>query len=86
MASARMTKRGGSDYDYCARKSHTAALRVAASTASRAVLYELGHIDVVCTRASNIGTSRSTHTDDALLHTRFCLTYNMGKVYQKNRE
>ena len=25
----------------------------------------------VCTRASNIGTSKSTHTDDALLHTRF---------------
>ena len=42
----------------------------AASTASRVVLYESGHIDIVCTRASNIGTSKSTHTD-TLLHTRF---------------
>ena len=33
VASARMTKQGGGigDYEYCARKSHTAALRVAAS-------------------------------------------------------
>ena len=29
-----------------------------------------GHIDIVCTRASNIGTSKSTHID-ALFHTRF---------------
>ena len=37
MASASMTKRGGggSDYDYCARKSHTAALQVAASPGSQ---------------------------------------------------
>ena len=28
------------------------------------------HIDIVCTRASNIGASKSTDTD-ALLHTRF---------------
>ena len=42
VASARMTKWEGSssDYDYCARKSHTAAVRVAASTASRVVLYK----------------------------------------------
>ena len=41
MAIARMTKRGGgsSDYDYCARKSHTAALRVAASPGRRGFYY-----------------------------------------------
>ena len=40
-ASARMTERGGgsSDYDYCARKSHTAALRVAASPGPRGLYY-----------------------------------------------
>ena len=37
MASARMTNRGGgsSDDEYCGRKSHTAALRVAASPVLR---------------------------------------------------
>ena len=42
VASARMTKRGGgnSDHDYCARKSHTAALRVAVPGASRVVLHK----------------------------------------------
>ena len=42
VASARMTKRGGgsSDYDYCAsKKSHTAALRVAASPGLRGSYY-----------------------------------------------
>ena len=41
VASARMIKRGGgsSDYDYCARKSHTAALRVAASPGPRGLYY-----------------------------------------------
>ena len=37
VASARMTEQGGgrSDYEYCASKSHTAALRVAASPGPR---------------------------------------------------
>ena len=42
VASARMTKRGGGsgDFDYCgARKSHTAALRVAASPGPRGLHY-----------------------------------------------
>ena len=48
-------------------------------------MYEFGHIDTVCTRATNIGTSKSTHTGDAVLHTCFCLIYGMGRVC-KNRE
>ena len=44
--------------------------RDTAFPASRVVLYKFGHIDIVCTRASNVGTSKSTHTD-ALLHARF---------------
>ena len=45
--------------------------------------WSVGHIDIVCTRASNIGTSKSTH-NDALLHTRFCLTFSMdGDGVQK---
>ena len=60
MASARMTKRGGggsSDYDYCARKSHTTALRVAASPGPRGLYYvqvpplvKLRHTKVVVSR------------------------------------
>ena len=61
----------------------SSALRVSASPASRVVMYEFRHIDIVCTRASNISTSKSTHTG-AILHTR-CLTYGMGRVC-KNRE
>ena len=69
----------------CARKSHTAALQVAASPTSRVVLYEFGNIDIVCTRASNIGTSKSTHTD-ALLHTRFLSDLWHGKGAPKISE
>ena len=59
MASARVTKRGGgsSDCDYCARKSHTAALRVAASPGPRGLHYtgsssvvKLCHTKVVVSR------------------------------------
>ena len=41
MASGRMTKRGGgsSDYDDCARKRHTAALRVDASPGPQGLYY-----------------------------------------------
>ena len=41
VARARMTKRegGSSDYDYCARKCHTAKLRVAASPGRRGLYY-----------------------------------------------
>ena len=41
VASAHVTKRGGgsSDYDYCASKSHTAALRVAASPGPRGLYF-----------------------------------------------
>ena len=56
----------------CARKSHTSASRVVASPASRVVLKEFRHIDIVCTRASNVGTSKSTHTDAIFItHTFF---------------
>ena len=47
------------------------ALRVFASPVSTVVLIEFGHIDNVCIHASNTGASKSTHTDDALSHTRF---------------
>ena len=59
VASARTTKRGGgsSDYDYCARKSHIAALRVAASPGPRGLYYtnsssvvKLRHTKVVVSR------------------------------------
>ena len=76
-------KRGGSDYDYCARKRYTSVLRVTASPASRVVFYEFGHIDEVCTRASNIGTSKSTHTD-SIVHTRLLSGLWHEEVY-KNR-
>ena len=46
------------------------------------VIYEFGHMHIVCTRASNIGTSRSTHTD-ALLHTRFLDELRQGEGIQK---
>ena len=47
------------------------------------VLYEFGNIDIVCTRASHTGTSRSTHTD-ALLHTRFLSDSRHGRrVHQE---
>ena len=47
VASARMTKRGGgsSYYDYCARKSHTAALRVAASPKPQRLYCCCSHIN-----------------------------------------
>ena len=61
VASARMTKRegGSSDYDKCARKSHTVALRVAASPGPRGLYYiqvppppvkKLRHTKVVVSR------------------------------------
>ena len=66
-------------------KSHTATLRVAASPASTVVVREFGHIDIVYTRARNIGTSKSTHTD-ALSHTCFLSDLQHGQGVPKNRE
>ena len=64
----------------CARTSHTSALRMAASPASRTmVLYEFGNIDMVYARASSICTSKSTRTDDAILHTRFLSGLRYGE-------
>ena len=58
---------------------------MAASPASRVVSYEFGHIDIVCTRSSNLGTSKSTHTY-ALVHTCFLPDlWDGGRLYQKNR-
>ena len=67
----------------CARKSQTSALRLAASPASRVVLYEFGLIDIVCTRASIIGTSKSTdtHTDNAILHTLYTVFPNWRNIF-----
>ena len=57
---------------------------MAASPASRVALYEFGHIDIACNRASNIRASKSTHPLIMLYHTHaFCLTYGMGRVYEK---
>ena len=47
------------------------------------VLYEFGHIDIVCTRASNIGTSKKTHTD---AHRPSILFMTWGEGVPKNRE
>ena len=43
VASARMTRRGGgnNNYDYCARKKHTAALRVSASPEPRGCIIQV---------------------------------------------
>ena len=60
VASARMTKRGGgsSDCDYCTRKSHTAALRVAASPGPRGLYYIQVPPPVVKLRHTNVVVSR----------------------------
>ena len=59
VASARMTKRGGggsSDYSYCAKRSYTAALRVAASPGPRGDIIQVP--PVVKLRHSKVVVSR----------------------------
>ena len=60
VASARMAKRGegSSDYDYCARKSNTAALRVAASPGPRGLYYLQVPPPVVKLRHTKVVVSR----------------------------